>query len=139
MLHPDYPVIEGRYQLTKEWAIVLDDKYNRRVEDGDMIIWGNQKTIFLIAYDMPENSNPTNEIHQYKQVVSPDAYDIEEAVKDGIMYYSYRLKEAGDDNRVPAFYGIAASFEGFVTVSMYFDDEALFPDLKKVFYSLGPN
>lgn len=38
-LHPDFPVVEGRYRLTREWELELSGKFNRRIEDGNMVLW----------------------------------------------------------------------------------------------------
>lgn len=38
-LHPDFPVVEGLYRLTRDWELELPEKFNRRIEDGNMVLW----------------------------------------------------------------------------------------------------
>ena len=35
-LQPEYPVVDGTYQMTKEWSIKLSEPHNRRIEDGSL-------------------------------------------------------------------------------------------------------
>lgn len=39
MLHPEFPVVVGRYQMTPDWAVTLPRPFNRRTEDGSLVFW----------------------------------------------------------------------------------------------------
>ena len=46
-LHPGFPVVEGRYHLTKVWTILLPGRFNRRLEEGSLVLWRPGMTIWL--------------------------------------------------------------------------------------------
>lgn len=50
-LHPDYPVVSGDYQLTETWSVSLPLKFNRRIEDGSLILWRPGLTIYFTAWN----------------------------------------------------------------------------------------
>ena len=37
-LHPKFPVVEGNYQMTKEWSVTLPGKFSRRIEEGSLVL-----------------------------------------------------------------------------------------------------
>ena len=47
MLNPQFPIVEGRYQMTGEWSIALPGQFNRRIENQDLVIWRPGFTIWL--------------------------------------------------------------------------------------------
>jgi hypothetical protein len=54
-LHPDYPTIEGRYPLTSDWELDLPQKFNRRIEDGNMVLWRPGLTLRISVWEpLPE-------------------------------------------------------------------------------------
>ena len=57
-LHPDFPVIEGRYKMTEVWGISLDQKHNRRVEKGSLVIWRPGFTIWINVWSLKEGEKP---------------------------------------------------------------------------------
>jgi len=44
--HPDYPVVEGFFQMNREWHLVLPGKFNQRFEVGKLVFWGPDITIW---------------------------------------------------------------------------------------------
>jgi hypothetical protein len=50
-LHPDYPTVEGTLSLTYSWSLVLPEKFNRRLDDGDLVIWRPGFTIRTAVWD----------------------------------------------------------------------------------------
>ena len=46
-LHPDYPVVTGDYLLTKGWRVTLRDAFNRRIEDGSLVLWRPDLTFWF--------------------------------------------------------------------------------------------
>jgi len=57
VLHPDYPVVEGRYNLTNDWSLILDEAHNRRVEDGSLVLWRPSFTVWLNIWNNDKDSS----------------------------------------------------------------------------------
>jgi hypothetical protein len=122
MLHPDYPVIEGEYQLTNEWSITLPGQFNRRIEEGDLVIWRPGLTIWLVVWDNDDNETKEERLNWLQSEMSPGAFDIQKET-DQLLRLGYRLKEDSDDERVAGFYGYVIGECGYVQMAVYFGDE----------------
>ncbi len=57
-LHPDFPVVEDLYQMTKEWSVSLPSKFNRRMEDDDLVIWQPGFTIWTTVWNNDKSERP---------------------------------------------------------------------------------
>lgn len=124
MLHPDFPVIHSRYEMTKEWSIDLPEQFNRRFEDKSLVIWRPGLTMWIIVWDNNKSETPEARLAKFKARISERAFDLDESREASVIYFSYRLIEADDDDRVPAFYGFAIGESGHVQISIYFDQES---------------
>ncbi len=138
MLHPKFPVIEGKYQLTDNWAVTLAQKHNRRFEEGSLVIWRPGFTIWTTVWNLKEGEKPEALLKRLKEDISKDATDVVESGEGMPLRLSYRLKEESDDDRQPAFYGIAVSSSGHVQISIYFDDPKDLKNAQEIFASLTP-
>lgn len=127
-LNPDFPVVEGHYQLTPDWAITLDAPYNRRIEDGDLVLWNPRITIWMTIWHNDEHASIQARLDDLKQHMSPDAEGIEQQESESTLFYAYRLAEEGDkdpeDERMPGYYCYAFADNSHVQMAVYFDDEA---------------
>jgi hypothetical protein len=50
-LNPDFPVVTGEYLLTKGWHVSLRDEFNRRIEDGSLVLWRPELTFWINAWN----------------------------------------------------------------------------------------
>lgn len=127
-LHPDFPVVQGHHQLTPEWAITLVEPVNRRIEDGDLVLWNPRITVWMTIWHNDEDASIQARLDDLKQHMSPDAEAIEQEQTDSILFYAYRLAEEPDedtdDERRPGYYGYAFADTSHVQMAVYFDDEA---------------
>lgn len=103
MLHPNFPIIEGHYQMTEEWLLNLPVQFNRRIEDSDPIIWRPGFTIYVAIWGNDYNKSTTDLLSWIKEDISNDATDIKEESHNNIIRLSYRLNEDSEDNRAPAY------------------------------------
>ncbi|WP_426106857.1 hypothetical protein [Massilia sp. TSP1-1-2] len=46
-LHPDFPVVTGDYVLTQGWRVALPEQFNRRIEDGSLVLWRPELTFWI--------------------------------------------------------------------------------------------
>src|SRR5262245_49033155 len=49
-LHPDYPVVSGHFEMTDEWTLELPEQFNRRVEDGSLVLWRPELTFWITVW-----------------------------------------------------------------------------------------
>lgn len=122
-LHPDFPVVEGRYQMTREWAVELPSKFNRRIEDGNLVLWQPGITAWIAVWNNDEKETAEVRLQGIKSRQSPQAQSPTESVRNGLLQYTYRLAEPSADNRVPALYCYTFGETGHVQVAVYFDRE----------------
>jgi hypothetical protein len=123
-LHPDYPVVEGQYEMTAEWIIAPPMPFNRRFEDKSLVIWRPGITAWINIWDNPKGESVEIRLEALKSRRSPEAFSEKESRRQGVTHYSYRLNEEGDDKRVAALCAFAFSDVGHVQISIYFDREA---------------
>ena len=46
-LNPDFPVVTGDYLLTQGWRVQLPVPFNRRIEDGSLVLWRPDLTCWI--------------------------------------------------------------------------------------------
>lgn len=136
MLHPTFPVIEGRYEITEEWSILLPEKFNRRFEDESLVIWHSGFTMWIIAWGNDGLEAKETRLAQLRARVSDQAFDLDQSEDEGVLVFSYRLRETIDDNRAPALYGFAIGESGHVQIVIYFDQESDLGKAKAILKSL---
>jgi hypothetical protein len=139
VLHPDFPVINGRYEITKDWSIDLPEQFNRRIEDESLVIWRPGFTMWIIVWDNNKNEAPEARLAKFKARISERAFDLDESRDARVIFFSYRLAEASDDDSVPALNGFAIGENGHVQISIYFDQESDVAEGATIFKSLREN
>jgi hypothetical protein len=137
-LHPEYPVVEGVYQMTDHWSVTLDQKHNRRIEDGSLVLWRPGFTIWTTVWNGKEGETPEQRLKSLKEGISDKATEVKEEKHGAVLGLSYRLDEESEDKRQPAFYGFAVGPAGHVQMSIYFDDEKDAATAREIFKSLTP-
>ena len=139
MLHPDFPVIEGRYQMTKEWSVTLPEKFNRRIEDGDLVIWRPGVTLWIAVWGNDKNENADIRLKATRDDISPKAFDIQTSKTGHILRLTYRLKEGKDQGAVPAYYCFSFGDTGHVQMAIYLDNEQAVKSAQTICGSLSEN
>lgn len=137
-LDEEFPIVMGLTQMMEEWWVDLPVPFNRRVEDGGLVLWRPGFTIWAEAWCGLEGDSSRDRLNWLKVETSPLAYDTrEERDPAGLLRYSYRLDESAGDARVPAFYGNVVGPEGdHVILGIYFDDEADVESAHLIFASI---
>ena len=123
MLNPRFPIVEGRYHLTDTWSVELPDKFNRRVEDGDLVLWRPGMTIFIAIWNNDRSESVAERSAWLRADTAPGAYDVVEEDLGTWRRFAYRLREESDDNRVPALYAFSIVEDSHVQLAVYFDEE----------------
>lgn len=122
-LHPAFPIVEGNYRLTREWTIDLPGKFNRRIEDDDLVIWRPGLTFWIAIWGLKAGKTPEETLAWVLEDASPHRTD-EKICRDGLLRLTYRLREQ-DPERDPscftAIYGYVFSTSSHVQIAGYCD------------------
>ena len=127
MLHPDFPVVIGDYQITKAWRLVLPEQFNRRFEDDGLVLWRPQLTFWAIAWNNDQGSSMETRLDSTLAAASPHrgAERIERT--SSLTRLTYELPEE-DPSRSPSAYtsisAYAFSPTGHLQLSAYVDSPA---------------
>ncbi len=120
-LDPDFPVVDGRYQMTKEWSVDLPSNFNRRMEDGSLVMWKPGFTIWTSVWGNDNAEAADDRLKSLRAQASPNAFDSMTESSGGLLRYSYRLVEEFHDAQQAAFYCFAIGASGHVQMAIYFD------------------
>ena len=137
-LHPDYPVVDGAYQMTKNWSVDLPSQFNRRIEDGSLVIWRPGFTMWIEAYGNDDARTNEDRVDEIRADSSPDRYDEMTESEDDLIRYSYRLSENEPDSRRDALYCFAVAEAGHIMMAIYFDDTDDITYALKIWRSISP-
>ena len=136
-LHPDFPVVEGHYQMTDEWALSLAEPHNRRVEDGSLVLWRPGFTAWINIWGNDNNQTIEERATWLREEMSPEAFEIHEAKSTNPIRIEYRLNEITEDGAVYTYNGFVIVANSYVQISIYFDSENELSSAKSLVSSIG--
>lgn len=93
MLNPEFPVVQGKYQITENWSIELPAQFNRRNENDHIVIWDNSLTLWLIVYDNPESLSPYDYVTSFAQNRIEQSFDEIAYGDDDSYMFAYKSIE----------------------------------------------
>lgn len=137
-LHPDYPVVEGLHEMTANWSVVLPLPFNRRIEDGNLVLWRPGITAWIVVWGNDHNETVEARMQALKARRSPQAFGVQEFFQRDIGYCMYRVAEPADDQRVATFQCFAFAASGHVQMAVYFDSEDDLPTAEGLWRGLRP-
>jgi hypothetical protein len=124
-LHSDFPVVEGRYRLTGEWELELPGKFNRRIEDGNMVIWRPGLTFWIAVWGAETGKTPEETLAWILEDASPARTGERLERSDNLIRLSYRLQEEDTERRSTKYVSISGYViapSGHLQISAYCDD-----------------
>jgi hypothetical protein len=126
-LNPDFPVVEGLFRLTREWELELPGRFNRRMEEGSMVLWRPGLTFWIAVWGREADKTPEETLALLLEFASPDRIDEKVDRAGDLVRLTYRLHEQ-DPERNPAEYtsisGYVIAPSGHVQITAYADDVA---------------
>lgn len=127
MLHPDFPVVTGDYQLTESWRLFLPGQFNRRFEDNSLVLWRPQLTFWAIAWNNDHDTSMETRLASILGAASPHRGFEQIERTSSLIRLTYELPEK-DASRTPADYTSISAYSiglaGHLQLSAYFDTAA---------------
>ncbi|MEO7091888.1 MAG: DUF2185 domain-containing protein [Polyangiales bacterium] len=117
---PGFPIVEGRFALSKNWMLALPEQYARRVEDGSLVLWRPGITLWINAWGNDRGESQAARLAAMTAGISTSAREIQQGIADRVTRFSYLLTEDNQD----ALYAFAFSDAGHLQMAIYFDDPA---------------
>lgn len=136
-LHPDFPVVEGHYQMTDEWALSLTTPLNRRIEDGSLVLWRSGLTAWINIWGNDNNQTIEERAAWLRKDISTEAFEIHEAKSSSAFRIEYRLNEVSEDGVVYTYNGFVVGEDSHVQISIYFDSENELSSARSIVSSIG--
>lgn len=122
-LNPKFPVVKGRYRFNATWSVDLPGELNRRIEDGDLVLWRPGLTVFVAIWKNDRAESISDRLTWIRDDMNPASFDIVEEEFAAGRRLAYRLKEDSDDDRVAALYAFTIGEDSHVQLALYFDSE----------------
>lgn len=143
-LNPDFPVIEGRVEITDEWAVAPPTPMNRRVEKDargrqSLVLWRPGLTAWITYLQYPTGRPRGDVVASMRRgghSVPPEV--VRDVDWGGLAGYWYPLDEPRESGSgaVHALQGFLAGTTTALIVAIYFDeieDSAAAADLLRAF------
>jgi len=126
-LHPNFPVVQGAYRLTRDWELELPGEFSRRLEEGDLVLWRPRLTFWIAVWGKDGDRTTEDTLTWIQSGASPERTDEKVVRSSGSIRLTYRLHEE-DPDRIPSRYVSISGFviepSGHVQISAYCDDAA---------------
>jgi hypothetical protein len=119
---PGFPIVEGHHPLTTTWSIHLPERFARRIEDGQLVLWRPGFTIWLTAWNNDHGESRGKRLAGTKNSGSPQRFEEHESVANNLTRYSYRLRDENENGPVESLYGFVFSDDGHLQMAIYFDN-----------------
>ncbi len=123
--------------MTQDCSIALPEPMNRRVEDGQLVLWRPGLTAWITVWVNDEE--PQARLAKVLQGTSPAGYDRKNWATGNVLFHSYRLDEQSADGRAPALYTAAVGLSSHVHLAVYFDNEGDIASAEQLAHSIQMN
>ena len=123
-LHPDYPIITGSDQMTDEWTLLLPEKFNRRFEDGSLVVWRPELTFWITIWGNDRGQSADERLASILETANDLRSEQQIDRSTGLVRLTYELPEKDASRRKPVYTSISGYVigpTGHVQMSAYFD------------------
>jgi hypothetical protein len=124
VLHPDFPVVTGDYQITENWRLFLPEQFNRRFEDDSLVLWRPQLTFWAIAWNNDHDNTMEARLATILATASPHRRAEQIERTPSLIRLTYELPEEDRSRTPPEYMEISAyviGSTGHLQLSAYFD------------------
>ena len=123
-LHPDFPVVSGDYAMSKGWRIELDQDFNRRIDEGSLVLWRPELTFWINIWNSDGKAAVDDVLRRLLADASPQRSD-EQIDSTGVMArLTYELAEDDAEREQSAdrsINGFVIYRAGYVQIAAYYD------------------
>ena len=123
-LHPDFPVVSGNYEMTKGWRLALPEDFNRRIEDGSLVLWRPELTFWFNVWHGDGQVSVDDVLARLLGDASPERSGEKIDRARTMVRLTYELAE-DDAERTDSDHTSVNGFviypSGYVQVSAYYD------------------
>ncbi len=134
-LHPDYPVVSGLVQVTAKWTVLLPERFNRRTEDGDLVLWRPALTFWVAAWGNDHGRSRDERLALTLETASGHRSEEQIERTPELVWLTYELPEEDPDRQIPTYKSISGyvfSENGELQISAYFDS----PEARSIGYQV---
>jgi hypothetical protein len=109
-------------QISKDWWIGLDDSYRTRADNGSLVLWKAERTIWVNVWNDHEGWTDRERLNRWIADRSPEATDLFEQQDGGLLRFGYLLEEPeeGGGHRL-GLYSYTVRGSSTVQMACYFD------------------
>jgi hypothetical protein len=110
--------------MTNEWSVSLPEQFNRRIEDGSLVIWRPELTFWISVWGPKATATLEERMQAVRNRASPNrtAEQIERSA--GLVRLTYEVPEHDPERPVPDYTSISGYVfggQGHVQISAHFD------------------
>ena len=116
-LHPDFPVVNGDYVMTKGWRLALPEDFNRRIEDGSLVLWRPELTLWINVWHGEGKVLVEDVLARLLADASAGRSEEKLDKSGGIARLTYELAEDDGD----AVNGFVVYPQGYAQIAAYYD------------------
>ena len=130
-MDPDFPVVTGDYVMMKGWRVNLRGDFNRRIDEGSLVLWQPDLTFWIDVWNSEGLVSVDEVLQRLLADAGPDRIE-ERLVKNGAMVrLTYELPEdVGPSPKLINSFIIYPS--GYMHLSTYYDG----PDARSLAYTI---
>lgn len=111
-------------QISEEWWIGIDDSYRTRVDDGSLVIWRPERTIWINIWKDNDGRTVRERLNGWTGDRHARATDLFEQEDHGLLRFGYLLEEAEESGgQRLGVYSFTVSESSTVQMACYFDLE----------------
>jgi hypothetical protein len=134
-LNPDFPIVSGDYQLGKGWRVALPEQFNRRIEDGSLVLWMPELTFWFNAWNNDLKASVEEQLNLILQHVSAERREEKIERAPELARLSYEVTEQDPENAGSSIDSISAYVigpQGYLQISAYGDS----PEARTLAYKI---
>ena len=123
-LNPDFPAVSGDFAMPNAWSLTLPVEFNRRIEDGSLVLWTDELTFWINVWNNDAKLSMQEQAERILKDASPARRDEQIERADTLLRLTYELDEEDPERAMPAYSSISGhvmSAQGLVQIAAYFD------------------
>lgn len=109
-------------QISEDWWISIDDTYKTRVDDGSLVFWRPERTVWINIWKDNDGRSGRERLAEWVRDRHASAADLYQTEDNGLLRFGYLLEEPEDEGgeRLGVYsYTVGAS--STVQMACYFD------------------